>query len=171
MKRIILKPFLIFALLAVLGGAQLFGDTSADYGALGALENNSLTLQAMLDYAIQDEYLAKAEYELIMDKYGEMRPFSNIKKAEERHIEWVEELFSTYGFSPAADQSTEHVILPPTLKDAFATGVQAEIDNIAMYEKFLKEILPEDVRDVFERLKAASENHLRSFQNNLQKYN
>jgi hypothetical protein len=171
MKRIILKPVLIFALLAVLSGAQLFADTQADYGALGALESNSLTLQAMLDYAIQDEYLAKAEYELIMDKYGEMRPFSNIIKAEERHIEWVVELFSTYGFSPAADQSAEYVILPPTLKDAFATGVQAEIDNIAMYEKFLKEDLPEDVRDVFERLKAGSENHLRSFQNNLQKYN
>lgn len=33
-----------------------------------------------------------------------------------------------------------------------------------MLELFLKQDLPDDVRIVFERLKSASENHLRSFE-------
>ena len=38
-----------------------------------------------------------------------------------------------------------------------------EIENIAMYERFLQQELPKDVRQVFESLKNASENHLRAF--------
>jgi len=60
---------------------------SGDYGAKGALEQAGqldLTLEEMLRYALQDEYLARAEYELIMKEYGTMRPFSNIMSAEER---------------------------------------------------------------------------------------
>jgi hypothetical protein len=49
--------------------------------------------------------------------------------------------------------------------------VQAEIDNIAMYESFLEKELPADVAGLFAELKRASENHLRAFQNNLSRYN
>ncbi len=44
-------------------------------------------------------------------------------------------------------------------------------DHSAMYESFLQTSLPEDVRDLFERLQQASENHLRAFRNNLRRYN
>ena len=64
----------------------------------------------------------------------------------------------------------EHVALPADLKSAFETGVQAEIDNIAMYESFLSRELPADVREVFESLMNASKNHLRAFRNNLRRY-
>jgi hypothetical protein len=57
------------------------------------------------------------------------------------------------------------------LKSAFETGVEAEIDNIKMYEKFLTAKLPDDIRDTFERLKKASGNHLRAFQRGLSRYN
>jgi hypothetical protein len=40
-----------------------------------------------------------------------------------------------------------------------------------MYESFLQEDLPADVRDLFQRLQSASENHLRAFRNNLNRYN
>ena len=40
----------------------------------------------MLGYAIQDEYLARAEYYMIMDKFGKIKPFSNIVEAGEYHI-------------------------------------------------------------------------------------
>jgi hypothetical protein len=39
-----------------------------------------------------------------------------------------------------------------------------------MYESFLKQDLPQDVRDVFEALMAASEKHLQSFSRNASKY-
>ena len=141
-----------------------------DFGARGAEGKSGLTVEQMLTYAIQDEYLARAEYELIIGEYGSIRPFTNIMSAEERHIEWVTEMFDKYGYSLPKDTSSLHVALPADLKSSFETGVQAEIDNIAMYESFLAEDLPADVRDLFERLKEASENHLRAFRNNLRRY-
>jgi hypothetical protein len=165
-KTILLLTVFAFGGFAVLQGfAEL-----TDYGAKGALSQSDLDLKAMLTYAIQDEYLAKAEYELIMDKYGVIRPFSSIVKSEEQHIAYLVDLFRNYGFAVPEDTAKDHVVLPRDLKSSFETGVQAEIENIAMYEAFLERELPADVRDVFEKLKSASENHLRAFQNNLRKY-
>ena len=165
-KMILLLTVFVFVGFFSLQG---FAETS-DYGAKGALSQSDMDLKTMLTYAIEDEYLAKAEYELIMDKYGEIRPFSNIVRAEEQHIRYLVKLFNTYSYAIPADTAKDHVVLPQNLKNAYETGVQAEIDNIAMYEVFLERELPADVRDVFEQLKRASENHLRAFRNNLNKY-
>ena len=165
------KTILLLTVFAFVGFSvfQGFAETS-DYGAKGALSQSDMDLKAMLTYAIEDEYLAKAEYELIVDRYGRIRPFSNIVRAEEQHIQYFVELFNIYGYGIPADTAKDHVVLPQNLKSAFETGVGAEIDNIAMYEAFLERELPADVRDVFEQLKQASENHLRAFKNNLRKY-
>ena len=61
------------------------------------------------------------------------------------------------------DESSGIVKLPESLNEAYKAGVEAEIENIAMYERFLQQELPKDVRQVFESLKDASENHLRAF--------
>jgi hypothetical protein len=42
--------------------------SAADFGAQGAFEADNLTLADMLTYAIQDEYLARAEYKQIICK-------------------------------------------------------------------------------------------------------
>jgi len=170
MKTLRMKIMILSLALSLLVAAGAFA-ADADFGARGAAGQDNLTLEQMLTYAIQDEYLARAEYELIMSHYGEMRPFSNIIRSEEQHIAWLVDIFDEYGLDLPADTAGEHVALPADLKAAFATGVQAEIDNIAMYESFLEEELPGDVADLFEELKSASENHLRAFQNNLSKYN
>jgi hypothetical protein len=160
------------ALLATVAVAGAFADvSSADFGAKGAEGKSGLTIEQMLTYAIQDEYLARAEYELIIGEYGSIRPFTNIMAAEEHHIEWVTDLLNEYGYALPKDTARMYVVLPEDLKSSFETGVQAEIDNIAMYESFLQTDLPDDVRDLFEQLKRASENHLRAFRNNLNRYN
>ena len=61
-------------------------------------------------------------------------------------------------------------MLSPDLQSATEMGGRVEIDNIAMYEAFLEHELLADTRDVFEQLMRASENHLRAFRNNLNKY-
>ena len=124
----------------------------------------------MLTYALQDEFKARAEYEAIIEKFDIGRPFSNIMKSEEQHISFLLPLFKTHGVAVPPDNSADYLIIPETVKAAFETGVQAEIDNIAMYELFLEKKLPADVRDIFLLLKSASENHLRAFKNNLRKY-
>jgi hypothetical protein len=156
--------------LAIFYSAVLSADVTG-YGARGAEGRSDLTLEQMLIYSIQDEYLARAEYELIMNEHGQIRPFSNIIRAEERHVEWLQELFGTRNLAVPEDTAAEHVVLPESMKAAVEAGVQAELENIAMYASFLKQDLPADVREVFERLKGASENHLEAFRRQLSRYN
>ena len=134
-----------------------------NYGAKASREDSTLEVKEMLLYAIQDEYLANKEYEKIMDEYGQQRPFSNIKKAEERHISMLKTVLSNNKIEIPKDESSTIVKLPESLDEAYKAGVEAEIENIAMYERFLQQELPKDVRQVFESLKNASENHLRAF--------
>ena len=139
----------------------------AGYGSAGALDDTSLTLADMLTYAIQDEYLAYAEYDQILSDFGSVRPFTNIIRAESTHIEALLPLFAAYGITAPADEGADRAVSVTALTDAFQAGVTAEVNNIAMYETFLDQNLPDNVRTVFESLMRASENHLRAFQNQL----
>lgn len=138
------------------------------YGAQGATDqDDSYTLKDMLIYAIQDEYLARTEYEMIINQFGSQKPFSNIIKAEEYHISLLIPLFEKYNINLPEDSSKEHVIIPDDISSALKIGVEAEVANIKMYDLFLKQDLPEDIKEVFEVLKRGSENHLQAFKNGL----
>ncbi len=143
---------------------------SDEIGAKAAKNNPEPSMEEMLRYAIQDEYLARAEYYEVIDRLGSVRPFSNIVKAEETHVGMLVPLFEKYGLMVPDDTYASHVVVPDDLKTALQIGVQAEIDNIAMYESFLDRDLPDDVRAAFQKLKDASENHLRVFRNGLSRY-
>lgn len=137
--------------------------TEEPFGAESALIDEEYSLKEMLVYAIQDEYLAQAEYDVIMSEFGVDRPFSNISKAEAKHIELLLPLFEAHGITVPENNAADKTVIPSTLSEIYSTGIEAEIKNIDMYEKFLEEDLPEDVRSAFESLKAASENHLEAF--------
>jgi rubrerythrin len=142
------------------------------WGSSGARQDASPGLEAMLRYAIQDEYTARAEYEAIMAKFGQVRPFSNIIRSEEAHIQWLKDAYASRNLPLPADVSAQHAQVPQAMKEALAIGIQAEIDNIAMYDRFLAtELLkkPENdsLRLLFTRLRDASKNHLTAFQRGL----
>ena len=154
--------------LALLMPLIALGETP--FGAAALSEGKTYTVEEMLTYAIQDEYLARAEYKVIMDAYGEQRPFINIMKAEGVHVQRLLPLFTAYGVTVPEDTALEHTVKPDSLAAAYEAGVTAEVNNIAMYEAFLKqEDLPDDVRAVFEALMRASGNHLRAFEQNAAK--
>ena len=134
------------------------------YGAKGALADKNLTINDMLMYAVQDEYLAHGEYLAIVDKFGSQKPYTNIISAEETHLAYLKEVYLAYGLDFPADESAGQIVVPANLLEAAETGVQAEIDNIAMYELFLTYDLPENVFEVFSALKSGSDSHLRAFQ-------
>ncbi|MDD3478371.1 MAG: DUF2202 domain-containing protein [Candidatus Izemoplasmatales bacterium] len=143
----------------------LYTDVIAETGSAAAITDESLTLEDMLVYALQDEYTAQAEYAAIIAAYGETRPFINIVAAEQTHIDLLLPLFAAYGIDVPANTASDNVILPDSLTSAIATGIQAEEMNIAMYQLFLNSPdLPDDVRNVFTYLLQASENHLNAFQ-------
>ncbi|SDZ86318.1 hypothetical protein SAMN05421743_101456 [Thalassobacillus cyri] len=150
-------------------GAYPFDErqTTAEYGAKGALNATSLNLPQMLTYAIQDEYLAQARYRDVLNNFGYVRQFANIQQAELRHIQALLPLFQRYQVPVPADISETFVSTPASVKQAFAGAVQAEIDNISMYNKFLSYMLPKDVRMVFTNLRNASMNHLAAFERGL----
>ena len=139
--------------------------TELPFGSSGAAVDLSFTLEEMLTYAIQDEYMAQAEYMAILDEYGAVRTYTNIVKAETAHIAALTSLFDGNGLTVPVNDAETRVILPESLQQSYEIGVEAEINNIEMYEQFLEEDLSADVRIVFENLMRASENHLKAFEN------
>jgi hypothetical protein len=144
------------------------GSNESSYGAIGALNNNTFTIEEMLVYAIQDEYIARSEYEYILANFDVTRPFSNIIKAEETHIALLLPLFEEFDLSVPLDTSSDHLIIIDDLVSTFETGVVAEEYNIAMYNLFLdQEDLPVSIIDTFTKLRDASISHLGAFQKQL----
>ncbi|PKL24729.1 MAG: hypothetical protein CVV47_09865 [Spirochaetae bacterium HGW-Spirochaetae-3] len=153
--------------------------TDTGYGASAATAaiktGQAFTIVDMLRWAAEDEYLAHGEYAAIMKKFGAMRPYDNIMAAEEQHLAWLKEEFRIRGLPFPSDGSASAIVVPSDLKAAAQAGVDAEIANIAMYAAFLARpelSRPEyaSVKDLFERLMRASENHLKAFRNQLSKY-
>jgi len=52
-----------------------------------------------LEEALDDEYRAWCTYDQVIADFGEIRPFSNIREAEGRHIEALLALFARYGLA------------------------------------------------------------------------
>ena len=156
---------LVLCLLSAAAGAAAVGPEQA--GARVALADGNLTLAKMLTYALQDEYLARAEYRLIIQNFGSKRPFSNIIQAEEQHIAMLAPLLNQYGVPMPPDAFS--LSAPDTFQAALQAGVKAEEENIAMYDLFLRQELPDPVRQVFTHLRDASYNHLGAFERNLGK--
>jgi hypothetical protein len=114
------------------------------------------TQQAMIE-AINDEYHARAFYNAVIDKFGEIRPFSNIVHAEARHAERLSQLFNQYGLPIPEDSFAGKVEAPDTIKEACQMGVDGEIANVQMYDKFLNFVQEQDLKAVFTRLQEVSE--------------
>ena len=172
MKKSLAIGFAAFSLIAF--SRVTAQGTLAVYGAAAARADSSLTIESMLTYAIQDEYLARAEYTAIMAKFGQSAPYANIKKAEDQHIAWLKDIFASLKLAAPGDDAGAYIQAPSTLRDAAQAGVQAEIDNIAMYERFLSQAVLRDLRygavaDLFARLRNASRNHLAAFQRQIAK--
>lgn len=138
-------------------------------GSNAALIDADLSIIDMLTYAVQDEYLAHAEYAKIIAIYGDQNPYSNIIEAETTHIAALASVFETYDLTFPEDNAVSYLVIPTSLLEAAQTGVQAEISNIAMYDLFLTYELPDDIRAVFTSLRNASESHLASFEKQVDK--
>lgn len=126
----------------------------------------SIKVRDALYKAIQDEYKAKAVYEATIDKFGSIRPFSMIVRAEEQHISSLKAIYDKYGLAIPEPEELS-LSIPDTLSEACQIGVNAEIENADLYKK---ELLPKvseypDITFVFNNLMNASqEKHLPAFE-------
>jgi hypothetical protein len=94
-------------------------------------------------------------------------PFALIEKAEARHVEALQMLFTRRQMAPPASVWAPGGFAPfASVPLACAAGVVAEREDAAFYTPYLSRTdLPQDVRNVFANLQAASlENHLPAFE-------
>lgn len=133
--------------------------------AAGSQALERRTGEALLG-ALNDERHAQAVYQAVMNQHGKVRPFSNIIKAEEQHENLLLDFFDEYDLEVPADAWAERTLeVPETMAQACAVGVEAEKDNIAMYDGFLEFVEEPEVRDLFTRLRDASaERHQPAFE-------
>lgn len=114
--------------------------------------------------ALDDEYKARATYAQVLADFGAVRPFANIVEAEQRHIEALVRLFDRYGLDVPIDPWPGRVPRYASLNEACRAGVDAEIDNAALYDRLLAGTDRSDVLDTYRSLQRASqENHLPAF--------
>jgi hypothetical protein len=122
------------------------------------------TKQAMIE-AINDEYQTRAFYTAVIEKFGNVRPFSNIVQAENRHVQLWNTLFTQYGLPIPEDTFAGKIQAPKTIPDACKMAVELEITNVKMYDNFLTFIQQPDLKSAFTQLRQVSQNnHLRAFQ-------
>ena len=118
-----------------------------------------------LGMAIDDEYKARATYYSVIEKFGEVRPFISIVESEENHIERLIELYNKYNLEIPEDNWKGYQVEYGTLKEACIGGVNAELDNVELYEYLFEIIENEDISTVFKSLRDASfYNHLPAFE-------
>lgn len=117
-----------------------------------------------LGEALQDEYKAQATYRAVIERFGEVRPFSNIVHAERRHINALLGLYNTYQIEPPQNKWQGETFYFNSLGEACEAAAQAEIDNAAIYDELFKHITKSDIQRVFANLRSASiDRHLRAF--------
>ncbi len=123
-------------------------------------------LYADMETALQDERHAVWAYEIVLGQLGpRVQPFNHIKDAEDRHVVAAAKLFEKRGWDLPASVSFDPLPVFTTLAEACAIGVDAERENIAMYNELLGSTLPDDVIKVFTTLRDASlTSHLPAFE-------
>ncbi|MEZ5945927.1 MAG: DUF2202 domain-containing protein [Hyphomonas sp.] len=121
-----------------------------------------------LAFALADERKARATYLAVIARFGAVNPFVNIARAEQAHIDSLLGLYGTYELPVPADETVvDPAVSTATFQQLCAIGVQAEIDNIALYDDQLLPIVAgyDDITDVMVALRNASEYaHLPAFQ-------
>lgn len=154
-----------------LGCAAAAGLTAASLGA-GMAQARTAPLPGpvveAMNTALADERKAHAMYEAIIERFGDVRPFSNIVHAEQRHIDALLPLYARYGLTPPDDTtSLPEEVFTQDMLGLCQVGVAAEIENVRLYDE---ELLPAvaaypDISAVMQRLRDAShDKHLPAFQ-------
>jgi hypothetical protein len=118
-----------------------------------------------LQMALDDEYKAWSVYDQVIADFGPVAPFVGIQQAEENHIAALVRLFNRYGLEVPENPWLGNVPTFETVTDACEAGVQAEIENAALYTQLFSMVDNPDIVRVFTNLQQASQTkHLPAFE-------
>ena len=137
--------------------------------------------EAGLLFMREEEKLARDVY-LHFDDLYDLPIFGNIANSEQRHMDAILTLLVRYGLEDPAAGNDQGVFTDQTLQvlydqliaqgsasleAALGVGVVIEVTDIADLEARLLDVVPRDIRRVYENLLRGSQNHLAAFQSNL----
>jgi len=115
--------------------------------------------------ALDDEYMAYATYDQVIEDFGPIKPFINIREAEGRHITALLGLFKRYDLPIPDNTWPGRVDHYASVEAACKAGVEAEIANGEMYDRLIGNARKNDIITVLRNLQAASQQrHLPAFQ-------
>jgi hypothetical protein len=156
------------------------GTAETNAPAESAKTSSAAETEALLLYLIEEEKLAHDVYQAMYDIWG-ARVFGNILKSEATHQNQVLTLLASRGIDDPRS-STEGVFVNQDLQalydDLIAKGSKSAVDayevGVMIEELDIKDISAQlatatdaDVILTLEKLRSASENHLRAFNNQL----
>lgn len=125
-----------------------------DYINVPDAEYDEITMQAQdaILAALDDEYKAYATYDAIINKFGEVRPFSMIINSEQQHINSLITLLNRYNIEVPQNKYLNNIQATETVAQACEIGVTAEIENAALYRDTLIPAVEQynDIKTVFE---------------------
>ncbi len=111
------------------------------------------------------EYANLARYGAIIDKFGPVQPYVNVKAAEEQHISALVRQLQRFGAEVPANPYLGKTSAPADLLSAAKAGVTGEQANVAMFDTLLPQVSDLGLSRVFSNLRRASqEMHLPLFQ-------
>ncbi|RXJ87971.1 DUF2202 domain-containing protein [Arcobacter sp. CECT 8985] len=118
----------------------------------------------VLRIAVYDEFKAYETYSKIIEKFGAIKPFINIKEAEAVHYSALMPLLQKYNVEVPINDWQEKIKVPNSYIECCELGVASEINNIAMYDNLIANTKQPDIKDILFKLQAASyNNHLPAF--------
>ena len=117
-----------------------------------------------LHEALDDEFKAWATYDQVIDDFGPIRPFINIREAEARHINALLGIFNVHGLTPPDNTWIGKTPRYESVEAACAAAAQAEVDNAELYERVMQRSDRPEILTVFRHLRDASQQrHLPAF--------
>ncbi|MCB8933038.1 MAG: DUF2202 domain-containing protein [Fimbriimonadaceae bacterium] len=165
-------------------GATAF-DTAALETRLGSLTGAQLSNAEKegLLFMREEEKLAFDVYNALATRWG--RPFSNIARAEQTHMDAVKVLLDRYQLQDPMTIGKAGTFANPTLQrlyndlvkagrvsrtEALKVGAQIEELDIFDLQRWIKQTTNTDILSVYANLEKGSRNHLRAFDSNLTRF-
>lgn len=169
--------------LASNGKGNSNGNGNGNYASDSTVGLSSSEVEGLI-YMIEEEKLARDVYTYLNDLWG-IQVFGNISESEQTHMDALLSLISKHSLESPITSDSAGVFTNATLKALYEqlieTGAKSEVDalkvgaaieeiDIVDLDEYMKISTSQDILNVYQNLKSGSENHLRAFVSELEKY-
>lgn len=112
------------------------------------------------------EYASAASYQAVIDRFGQVQPYTRIESQEQRHIAALTRQLNRMGVIVPANPYLDQIAAPADLVTAAKSWATGEVKNIALYDGLLSQAADDaQLTRVFTSLRRASlEEHLPAFE-------